>query len=481
MHLRWAGLWREQRGGLAVAFALLLPALLLVGAGALELNFVLTDKRVTQDVADRAALMGARQLTINTSGALNQAQAFALAQLGSISSRSNVVVSATQPSAGQVQVAIDTQRASFFMNLLPSGGFHTHVQSTAQAVNSLPLCVLVFGDSGGNNLHMQDSSQMQAGSCLVHSDRDIQVDGQAAIYAADTEAVGKANGTISPAPNMGAAPIEDPFTGVDLTFPSGCSKAPTPPGPGPGNGIGAGPSATVTLDGGTGASPTSGPPGPGGGPAPAPPTPASSLPAGITQSGSTFTVLPGVYCANITVQNGAKVQMSGGEYYFGGNLMVKDTSSIVGDDVAWQFNTNVSLSFDGSSRISLTGRKSGKFAGFVILTTRDNQANFVIQSDHVSQLLGAIYVPNAQLQVLGTGQVAQASAWTVITALSMAVQAAPGAPATQAAPGAQGAGPSKSAGGKSSPTLVINANYSASDVPVPQGVGPGAGGAKLVQ
>ena len=462
---------RRKDGGTALIFALLAPALLVVAAGAVELNFILMDKQLTQDVADRAALMGARQLTINASGSLYQAQTFALAQLQALSRRSNVTVSATQPSSDQVQVAIDTQRPSFFANLLPPGGFHTHVASVATSVNSLPLCVLVFGDKGGNNLHLQDASQMRAGSCLVHSDQDVQVDGEAAIYAADTEAVGQANGNITPQPNTGAPPIQDPFTNVDLTFPGGCSLGPTPPAPGPGNGIGSGPAALVTLDGGAAVSPISGPPGPGGGPAPGPPTLPSNLPAGISQSGSSFTIAPGVYCANITIQNGARVQLSSGDYYFGGNLMLKDTSSITGVDVALQFNTNASLSFDGDAEVSLTGRKSGRFAGFVILTTRANQANFVIQSDHVSQLLGTIYVPNAQLQILGTGKVAQSSAWTVITALSMVVQAAP------PTPGAPPAG----ASGPSSPTLVINANYSASDVPVPRGVGPGIGGARLVR
>jgi Flp pilus assembly protein TadG len=449
------GLWtklrlaRSEYGGIALAFALLLPAVLLVSAGAIELNFVLMDKKMTQDVADRAALMGARELTVNQSGALNQAQAFALAQLTSISSRSQVVVAATQPTPGQVEIAIDTQRVSFFGDLLPPGGFHTHVQSVAQAVNSLPLCVLVFGDKGGNNLHLQDASQMQAGSCLVHSDQNIQVDGAAAIYAAVTEAVGQAKGTISPAANTDAPPIQDPFSDLDISFPSGCSKAPTPPAPGPGNGIGPGASNTLTID-------------------------------GSTLNGATYALAPGLYCQNIDIKNGAVVQLSSGEYYLGGNLTIEDTSTLNGSDVALQFATNVSLSFNGSSRVSLSGRKSGKFAGFVILTTRDNQANFVIQSDHVSELLGTIYVPNAQLQVLGTGQVAQSSAWTVVTALSMVVQAAPQAPAAPSAPSAPGTAPSQPQG-PSSPTLVINANYSASDVPVPKGVGPGLGGAKLVQ
>ena len=78
--------------------------------------------------------------------------------------------------------------------------------------------------------------------------------------------------------------------------------------------------------------------------------------------------------------------------------------------------------------------------------------------------------PNAQLRVYGTSQVAQASAWTVITAKSLVVQAAPPTPPLPPVPGAVKVQP-PAPGGRSSPLLVINANYGASDVPVPTGVG----------
>ena len=330
-----------------------------------------------------------------------------------------------------MQVSIDTHRDSFFGNILPPGGFFTHVQSTGKAAGTMPLCVLIFGDKGGNNVHLQDQSVMQAPACLVHSNQDVQVDPNASLQAADTEAGGNASGPISPSANTGAPKLQDPFAQIDISFPSGCSTAPAGPGPGAGNGIGPGAGNTLVIDG-------------------------SQL------GGNPYVLSPSLYCQNIQIENGAKVQLQSGEYFFAGNLIVQDTSSISGVDVAIQFGSNASFDFQGTSTISLTGRKSGKYAGFVILTTRDNKANFIIESDHVTNLLGTIYVPNAQLQVFGTSKVAQASAWTVITAMSLQVQAAPGAPGS--APPSPGSVPS-------SPQLIINANYSSSDVPVPAGVG----------
>ena len=57
--------------------------------------------------------------------------------------------------------------------------------------------------------------------------------------------------------------------------------------------------------------------------------------------------------------------------------------------------------------------------------------------------------------VEGKDEVARDSAWTVIVARMLQL--------------------------KGSPSLIINANYAASDVPVPDGVGPRSGGAQLVQ
>jgi hypothetical protein len=85
---------------------------------------------------------------------------------------------------------------------------------------------------------------------------------------------------------------------------------------------------------------------------------------------------------------------------------------------------------------------------------RDNQQDFLISADHVESLLGVIYVPSARLIVEGTADVARDSAWTVIVARELRLSG--------------------------SPSLFINANYDASDVPVPSGVGPRTGGSRLI-
>lgn len=77
---------------------------------------------------------------------------------------------------------------------------------------------------------------------------------------------------------------------------------------------------------------------------------------------------------------------------------------------------------------------------------RDNSAKFTIAADRVSELLGTIYILNAELIIETAGSVAQDSAWSVIVADTLTL--------------------------KGDPLLVINHRYAGSGVPVPEGVGP---------
>jgi hypothetical protein len=147
------------------------------------------------------------------------------------------------------------------------------------------------------------------------------------------------------------------------------------------------------------------------------------------------------------VRNGATVILLPGEHYFTkGVLTMQNDSTLTGSNVVMVFNDDSSFNFKDNASITLTGRSSGQYAGFVIATTRSNTNTFSISSDAAKQLEGAIYVPHATLSITGNNdQVAAQSAWTVIVAQALQMQG--------------------------SPNLVINANYASSSVPVPAGVG----------
>jgi hypothetical protein len=394
----------------ATLAAFLFPAVIVLAVGAVQLEAVYSFRQKAVDVGDASVLWGVQQMAVSPLGATNRTTAWAQAQLATINNGTKIDISSAQIDSRTMKVTIDGVVPSFFGNMLPAGGFKVHVESTAQSLNGAPLCVLVFGTHAQGyqtkvqNLNIGASGAMTASACAVYSDQDINVGGGAALSANTVEAVGKANGPITPTPQTGAAHVPDPFAALNVDFPYACLKG------------GSQVQTVITID--------------------------TMLP-------------PGVHCDNITVQNGAKLTLSPGEHYFGGDLTLQDTSILTGDDVVLVFDKTSKFDFNGTSSVTLAGRKTGPLAGFVIACDRANNANFMIESDHVSALVGTVYIPSAQLVVDGKNKVAQSSPWTVIVAQAVNVQG--------------------------SSNLVINADYASSTVPVPSGVGPSARGSKLIE
>jgi Flp pilus assembly protein TadG len=362
-------IWPATRGSAAVVFALLLPAVAVVGCGAIDLASVAADRRALQDAADAAALDGAKQLgVINTTGVDDRTVQFAMSQINGVDGRMTVTPKATLSADGKsITVALDAHRNSFFANLIPLGGWKIQVSATAATVGETPLCVLTTSSSGsaaGGGIGMTGSAQMTAPGCLVQSNSDAIVGGGSRLTTSMTQTVGLASGPISPVAQTGAPPIPDPFSSTNLQIPAGCS------------------------------------------------------PLDIIYSAGVTILPPGVHCGNIKVDNGATVQLLPGEHYFEkGKLQLKSKSTLTGSDVVLVFDDKSYFQFQDSSAINLKGRQSGPLAGFVIATTPSNTGTFEISSDAARVLLGTVYVPSAQLSVSGVNAVvADQSAWTVVVA-----------------------------------------------------------------
>jgi len=388
----------NARGGTAVIFALGAPALALLACGAIDLAGVNSDRTSMQDAADATALAMAKQLGIATAaGITSRAQDYAVGQLGQVATRDGASVTTTiAADNSSVTVAIDGTRPSFFGDLLPPGGWKMHAQATASTLGELPLCVLSSGTGGTDNLLVQNSSLLTADKCLVQSDQNIVADGGANLTAGLAQATGTATGPITPAPQAGAPAIADPFASLNIPAPS----------------------------------------------------PLACLLSGVLDlTQALITPAPGCHPGNITIGQGQTMQLSSGTYYFkGGTLTIKDNAVLKGANVTLIFDKDATFNFTDTSSIDLTGANTGSYAGFVILTTRDNVNAFSISSNNARRLEGAVYIPSATLNVTGTSNnVADQSAWTVVVAKSLQLQG--------------------------SPNLVINANYAASNVPVPAGAG----------
>jgi hypothetical protein len=164
----------------------------------------------------------------------------------------------------------------------------------------------------------------------------------------------------------------------------------------------------------------------------------------------------GVHCGGIDASGTAEIVLDAGEHWFlQGAMVIRGGARLTGSNVVLFFDRASRFDFREQAQISLEGRRTGAFAGLVMAATRDNAQPFNISADNVESLLGVIYVPSATITVEGTADVARESAWTVIVAKGLAL--------------------------KGSPQLYINADYDASSVPVPTGVGPRAGESRLIR
>lgn len=402
------GFRRSDRGNIAVIVALALPALTMIVAGAVDLQRVVSDRARMQDIADAAALAGAAELAfaIGEEAAISRVDAMLNAHLDEWPSRPEITptVRVVEDRTQRVmEVRLDGRAPSFFVNLLPPGGWKYSATSRAVSVGLTPLCVLATGTSKDKIINVKDRGRLQAPACLVHSNRDILVEG-GQILAAMVQAVTSARGAISPVAGTGATEVADPFASMALDDEKPCT----------------GSNAKTEI--------SSGPP--------------LSLP-------------PGVHCGGFVISGTGRLNLEPGEHWFqGGHLEIKEDARLTGVNVVLFFDKASKFDFEDRALVNLDGRKSGPFAGMVMVATRDNTQDFIITSENVDRLLGVIYVPEAQLIIDGKADVARDSAWTVIVARSIQL--------------------------KGSPSLIVNANYAASDVPVPEGVGPRAGGARLI-
>lgn len=403
---RFSDFVRAEDGLIALKFALALPAVALLVAGSIDLMAVNSARNRLQDIADAAALAGARDLNLAVADdtGIERAKAYvdeALSRWEQAPAVSQTIEIEEADRQRILVVVLNGHRMSFFGNLLPPGGWKFVAISRATSVGRMPLCVLGIGNGGQTVISVADQSRLSAPNCMVHSNRDVEAGGS--IQAGAVQAVTSASGLISPKPGVGAAPIEDPFAAMNLDESGACGQAPS---------------------------------------------------VQVYSSGLIY-AHPGVHCGGYKLMGSARLMLHPGEHWFlGGHLDLSENAVVQGSDVALFFDKKSKFDFKGQSSVRLSGRRTGAYAGMVVAATRGNTQTFTISSDNVDTLLGVIYVPEATLLVEGKSEVARDSAWTVVVARWLDL--------------------------KGSASLVINANYDSSSVPVPDGVGPTAGGAKLI-
>ncbi len=399
---------RSKRGNLSLMTALAILPLSLVIVGAVELTALSNENAIMQAAADAAALAGAQSLTIagtSKKSSIDYAEKFALNQIGAYANRAKVSFSASDGPDGSFTVQGEAIRPSFFGDLVPPGGFKVNVQAVAEALVKQPLCILGLEEKANSfSISGAGTSKITAKGCVVHSNSDHEVKQKASIDAGTIRMTGKPSGAaFSPEPQTGALVIPDPFKDRNIEPPKSCASVP---------------------DGGE-----------------------------LEMKSGTKILSPGTHRIEIEMSGTATLKLLPGEHYFCEDLEFEDNSRLEGLNVA-MFLMNAKLMVEDNTYVSLEGRTSGSWAGFVIVSSRSSTDHVSFKSTKVDRLLGTIYLPKTTIYVTSPGEVAKGSQWSVVVARNVITS--------------------------NSSSLVINSDYASSPVPVPDGVGNKAGGANSV-
>jgi Flp pilus assembly protein TadG len=416
----------DGAGSTVVVFALSVPILVVAAGMAVDYSLASATRTKMQGVADSAATASARELQLARSDAT---RITAIATNVVNASLQNVSITVNVDfQAMTVNVVIQKQHAPVTGTLLSNQPIQLTASATAKMSGSMPLCMLALNSSSSETISLQDSAVMNAPGCLVqtNSNNKFAMDSHdSAVLKAGM--ICSAGGTLkfvssnfSPAPTTDCPVLPDPLN----------SRAPPS--------VGACNYTNTVVD-------------------------------GLSQ-----TLQPGVYCGGLTVTNNANVNMAPGIFTItGGPLVVSGGSTLTGTYVGiYLSGANANLTFDADTTISLSAPTSGQLAGILIYDDPSGAAapaitppsglvcnsmakkaqysvsprQHQIYSNNAQTLTGTIYMPKGEVLIDASKPIANYSAYTVLVVDQLHLCAGP--------------------------TLVLNTNYTATDVPVPMGVGP---------
>ncbi|MGX7706098.1 pilus assembly protein TadG-related protein [Methylobacterium sp. Gmos1] len=464
----------DRRGGVALIFWIVLPMVLgLVGVG-VDYATWLVRKQKLQNIVDATALAVVSDMQVSGYNR-SRAQAVAESQVRSLAGTAlgedPITVKtrpvhrrqgpadplAAVPADGDqaptgVKVTLSQRKRAIMTTLVTPHLTDLAVQATAEIVGASRVCVVALEGRSPQAIGLSNDSQVTATNCSVYA----MSESAAGINARDTSQLtamksctvgGYADPSqrYQPVPITGCPAIKDPLAGRAAPSVGGCTY-----------------NAKVV--------------------------------------GNWSEVLnPGTYCGGLVLTSGAVVKLNPGIYVMKDGPLVVGTDSLVsgngaehghasclcyhndvsaqdkahmhcptqpsslppaslsGDGVGFYFTGTVQPEYDGIARpmqfmprssVSLSAPTGDAMAGLLFFEDRTAPADrvFEVLSDNARCLVGTIYMPRGTFLVAANQVVADRSEYTAIVAHKVALSQAP--------------------------RLVVNANYSATKVPVPQGLGP---------
>jgi len=355
---------RDQSGSYVLVVALMMPVLVGTAGLGTEVVWWLYKHKNMQSAADSGAVSAA------TAGSDIIAQANSVtASYGYVDGANSVAVTVNQPpSSGNyttasqaVEVIVSQSQPRMLSSLFGSGP----VVITARAVavpNSGTGCVLGLDPTASSTVSVSGSNNLNLINCNLYSDSNaapsLNVSGSANVSANQVGVVGTVSGasniTATNGIKTGMRAVTDPYANVTPTMPTYCDYP------------------------------------------------------NKKQVKGTTTLLPGVYCGDISVNAGATLTFSPGIYYFSGaNLSVAGNATITGSGVTLIFtgsgNNWGSATIGSNANVTLTAPTSGVTKGIVMYGDRNMPVGtaFSLEGGGTQNFGGAIDLPKAALKFSG--------------------------------------------------------------------------------
>jgi Flp pilus assembly protein TadG len=370
----------SDRGNVAVIFAVALVPLI-GGAGAVVDYARLTGTRATlQSAADAAALAGAKAMMGRSGQASSTVQAAG-------TTAATEVVNGMVPGAqtavtflpGNIKVKVTREEKIVFGVLLGQDKSTVDAQSTA-GLNEQTDCVFVMKPSEHDGLDVGKNAKFKSNCGIRVNSTDssavhLRAGGGNLIQTTSLCIVGglrNDGGTVTPAAKTGCPAASDPLASV---------PEPT--------------QATNACDYGDSDGDDD--------------EDYINVPQGTTR-----TLNPGVYCANIIV-NGGTLTFSPGIYVFRNDyLTVNNGGKATGTGVMLYFTGSEGrITLTSDSTLELSAPTSGTYKGIALFQNRQSwSSEFVLNSGSGMKLAGTVYMPNAQLKFNNGGSATVEAPWT---------------------------------------------------------------------
>lgn len=439
-------LFRHKGGNVAIVSALMLPLMLAFVGGGIDF-FSWNNERVNlKELSDTLATRGAREFLLANATA-DQVEAVIdnvletdfVESYGFESVAHHVSVNIAEAQV-TVRLVAPPKKGLILTNYMPFMADHD-ITSVAVAMGGMNVCVVALDETADGAVSATTNSKLLAEECSIMSNststQGVVSSGASKIEAGLICSSGGSYGNrfnYSPSPTLDCPVYEDPLTERVAPTVGACDEYDAAYG----NLI----EDVVTSAADMGTSVIAGAVGGSG---------ALTQLTEVAGLGETVYELdPGVYCGGLTIGALANAQLNPGIYIIkGGPLNVGLGGKLSGENVSFYLvGDDATFYFGPEAVISLTAPKDGPLAGILFFEDRNAPADrtHYILSDDARVLLGTFYLSRGTLNVASLLPVADQSAYTAIVAKKL-----------------QMAG---------NPTLVLNADYTATDVPVPAGVGP---------